>query len=101
MKAGGYRNAFCCVRPPGHHCGNKGHTETAASQGYCILNNIAVAALYAKYKHNFERIAVVGNYFITATYHYLLLQLIIILLLHNYHYFITAHNYHYLMLTCE
>eukprot|EP01119_Soliformovum_irregulare_P015036 TRINITY_DN4183_c0_g1_i1.p1 TRINITY_DN4183_c0_g1~~TRINITY_DN4183_c0_g1_i1.p1 ORF type:complete len:677 (-),score=205.00 TRINITY_DN4183_c0_g1_i1:55-2085(-) len=57
--AGEYRNAFCCVRPPGHHCGKKGHTTNAASQGYCIINNVAIAAYYAKERYNFQRIAIV------------------------------------------
>lgn len=56
---GACRNAFCCVRPPGHHCGSVGHTEKAASQGYCIINNVAVAAIYARHKYGFKKIAVV------------------------------------------
>jgi len=59
IAAGTYRNAFCCVRPPGHHCGFKGHTTGATTQGYCIFNNIAIGAIYAHTKFNFNRIAVV------------------------------------------
>ena len=45
--------AFCAVRPPGHHA-----TGTAA-MGFCLFNNIAVAAAYALDKHGLERVAVV------------------------------------------
>jgi acetoin utilization deacetylase AcuC-like enzyme len=46
-------NAFCQVRPPGHHA------EAARAMGFCIFNNIAVAGLYARSRHGAERIAVV------------------------------------------
>lgn len=58
IMSGEYRHAFCVVRPPGHHCGKSGHA-TASSQGYCILNNVAIGGLYAKEKYNLERIAIV------------------------------------------
>ena len=45
-------NAFCCVRPPGHHA----HRHKA--EGFCIFNNVAIAALYAKAVLKIERIAV-------------------------------------------
>lgn len=45
--------AFCAVRPPGHHA-----TATTA-MGFCLLNNIAVAAAHARDRHGLERIAVV------------------------------------------
>ena len=47
------RTAFCAVRPPGHHA-----TGTAA-MGFCLFNNIAVAAAYACDKHGLERVAVI------------------------------------------
>lgn len=53
--------AFCAVRPPGHHAGLRGHTETAVSQGYCIFNNIAIGAVYSRIKYGFERVAIVGT----------------------------------------
>lgn len=53
------RNVFCIVRPPGHHCGRSGHTTTAPSQGYCLLNNVAIGAFYCKHKYNLSRIAVI------------------------------------------
>jgi acetoin utilization deacetylase AcuC-like enzyme len=50
---GGVRNAFCAVRPPGHHA-----TPTRA-MGFCFFNNVAVAAAHARAVHGLERIAVV------------------------------------------
>ena len=47
------RAVFCAVRPPGHHA-----TGTAA-MGFCLFNNIAVAAAYALDKHGLERVAIV------------------------------------------
>ena len=47
------RNAFCAVRPPGHHAGR------ARAGGFCFLNNVAVGALYAR-RWGVERVAVLG-----------------------------------------
>ncbi|OAN53678.1 acetoin utilization protein [Paramagnetospirillum marisnigri] len=47
------RNAFCAVRPPGHHA------ERDAAMGFCFFNNAAVAALHARDAHGFKRVAVV------------------------------------------
>ena len=47
------RRAFCAVRPPGHHA-----TGTA-SMGFCLFNNVAVAAAHACDKHGLARVAVV------------------------------------------
>ncbi|RPE75489.1 histone deacetylase family protein [Vulcaniibacterium tengchongense] len=47
------RRAFCAVRPPGHHA-----TDVAA-MGFCLFNNIAVAAAHACDKHGLSRVAVV------------------------------------------
>jgi SHAQKYF class myb-like DNA-binding protein len=41
------RNAFCVVRPPGHHAGVSGLLEGGESCGFCIFNNVAAGALYA------------------------------------------------------
>ncbi|HWV83035.1 MAG TPA: histone deacetylase family protein [Hyphomicrobiaceae bacterium] len=49
----GLANAFCQVRPCGHHA------ETARAMGFCIFNNVAIAAMYARQKHGAERVAVV------------------------------------------
>jgi acetoin utilization deacetylase AcuC-like enzyme len=40
-------NAFCAVRPPGHHAGRDLHPMKAVSNGFCLLNAVACAALYA------------------------------------------------------
>jgi acetoin utilization deacetylase AcuC-like enzyme len=46
-------NAFCSVRPPGHHA------ERAKSMGFCFFNNIAVAAAHALERYGLRRVAVV------------------------------------------
>ncbi|TAL09640.1 MAG: histone deacetylase [Nitrospirae bacterium] len=46
-------NAFCAVRPPGHHA------EADHAMGFCLINNVAVAARYFQKKHGLERIAIV------------------------------------------
>jgi acetoin utilization deacetylase AcuC-like enzyme len=46
-------NAFCAVRPPGHHA------EPGRAMGFCLFNNIAVGAQRARAAHNLHRIAVV------------------------------------------
>jgi len=50
---GTIRSAFCCVRPPGHHA------ERNRAMGFCIFNNIAVAAAYLVEKENLPRVVVV------------------------------------------
>lgn len=45
-------NAFCAVRPPGHHA------EPGHAMGFCLFNNIAVGALQARAVHGIRRIAV-------------------------------------------
>lgn len=45
-------NAFCNVRPPGHHAG------VASSGGFCIFNNVAVGAAHALVQHGLERVAI-------------------------------------------
>jgi acetoin utilization deacetylase AcuC-like enzyme len=49
----GARNAFCAVRPPGHHA------EADRSMGFCVFNNAAVAARYARQEHGLQRVAVI------------------------------------------
>jgi acetoin utilization deacetylase AcuC-like enzyme len=50
---GEVRNAFCAVRPPGHHATDTGEF------GFCFYNNVAVAARYAQKEHKIGNIAVV------------------------------------------
>jgi acetoin utilization deacetylase AcuC-like enzyme len=51
--AGELQNAFCAVRPPGHHaCRDK-------AMGFCIFNNVAIAAKYALERHGLKRVAIV------------------------------------------
>ncbi len=45
-------NAFCQVRPPGHHA------EADRAMGFCLFSNAAIAGLYARAKHGAERIAI-------------------------------------------
>lgn len=52
-------NAFCCIRPPGHHAGRYGFTQGCMSTGFCLLNNAAIAMVYARVKWGLERVAVV------------------------------------------
>jgi len=49
---GEMESAFCAVRPPGHHA------EPARSMGFCLFNNVAVAAAHALATHGLERIAI-------------------------------------------
>ena len=46
-------NAFCAVRPPGHHA------EKDRAMGFCLFNNIAIGALHARAVHGLERLAVI------------------------------------------
>ncbi|CAN0160818.1 unnamed protein product, partial [Ectocarpus sp. 12 AP-2014] len=57
--AGKNRNAFCAVRPPGHHAGANGLIENSVSCGFCIFNNVAVGAMHALGHHRLDRVAIV------------------------------------------
>ncbi len=68
-------NAFCAVRPPGHHA------EPERAMGFCLFNNVAVAAGYLQSQHNIERVSIIdwdvhhGNgthaaFYSDATVHY-------------------------------
>ena len=51
--AGELENAFCAVRPPGHHaCRDR-------AMGFCFFNSVAVAAKYAVERHGLQRVAIV------------------------------------------
>jgi acetoin utilization deacetylase AcuC-like enzyme len=53
VMAGELDNAFCSVRPPGHHaCRDQ-------AMGFCFFNNVAVAALYALERHGLQRVAII------------------------------------------
>ena len=45
-------NVFCVVRPPGHHA------TPDRGMGFCIFNNIAIAARYAQQRHNLDRVLI-------------------------------------------
>ena len=49
---GKVKNAFCAVRPPGHHA------LSSRSMGFCIFNNVAVAAAHARAVHGIKRVAI-------------------------------------------
>ena len=51
--------AACLVRPPGHHVARDGKTDVAPSQGFCLLNTVAIAALEAASALGRSRVAVV------------------------------------------
>ena len=51
--AGEADNAFCAVRPPGHHA------EPLRAMGFCLFNNVAIGALRAREVHGLARVAVI------------------------------------------
>ena len=53
VMAGDADNAFCAVRPPGHHA------EAERSMGFCLFNNVAVGAFHAREELGADRVAVV------------------------------------------
>lgn len=53
VMSGEFNNAFSAIRPPGHHA------ETEKAMGFCIFNNVAIAAKYAIENHKLKRVAVV------------------------------------------
>ena len=48
-----FKNAFCAVRPPGHHA------EKDKAMGFCIYNNVAVGAIYLIEKYKYKKIAII------------------------------------------
>jgi acetoin utilization deacetylase AcuC-like enzyme len=52
VMAGRLRNGFACVRPPGHHA------ERDRAMGFCLFNNVAVAAAHARARYGLERIVI-------------------------------------------
>lgn len=52
VMTGKVKNAFCNTRPPGHHAGR------AKAAGFCIFNNVAIAAAHAMERYGLERVAI-------------------------------------------
>ena len=50
---GEVNNAFCAIRPPGHHA------EPHRSMGFCMFNTIAIATRYALEQYDLDRVAVI------------------------------------------
>jgi len=48
-----FDNAFAAVRPPGHHA------ESERAMGFCLFNNVAIAAAYARAQHGIDRVLIV------------------------------------------
>lgn len=53
IMAGEVQNAFCAIRPPGHHA------ERETAMGFCFFNNVVVAAQHALQAHGLSRVAVI------------------------------------------
>ena len=53
LQAGRVPNAFCAVRPPGHHA------TADRAMGFCLFNNVAIAARYAQQQHGLDRVLIV------------------------------------------
>jgi acetoin utilization deacetylase AcuC-like enzyme len=53
VMGGTYKNAFCPVRPPGHH------SRYSKAMGFCLFNNVAIGARYIKNKHRIRKILIV------------------------------------------
>ncbi|OQR98918.1 histone deacetylase [Achlya hypogyna] len=51
--SGAYTNAFCAVRPPGHHA------EPHKAMGFCFFNNVGVGAMHAVGAHGLSRVAII------------------------------------------
>ena len=53
VMSGAVRNAFCAVRPPGHHA------ESGGAMGFCLFNNVAIGAAHARAVHGLKRVAII------------------------------------------
>lgn len=52
VMSGQVQNAFCNIRPPGHHAGR------ASASGFCLFNNVAIGAAHALQHHGLQRVAI-------------------------------------------
>lgn len=52
VMTGAADNAFCAMRPPGHHA------EPSQAMGFCLFNSVAIGAAHARHAHGAERVAV-------------------------------------------
>ena len=53
VSEGTYKNAFCAVRPPGHHA------EISRAMGFCLFNNVAIGAKYARSALHMKKVAII------------------------------------------
>ncbi len=53
VMAGRVDNAFCAIRPPGHHA------ETATAMGFCLFGNVVIGARHALENHHISRVAII------------------------------------------
>ena len=53
VMSGAIQNAYCLVRPPGHH------STKNLGMGFCVFNNVALGAMYARERHGVRKIAIV------------------------------------------
>ena len=58
--SGSVENAFCALRPPGHHAHNNAHKDgPCQGEGFCFFNNVAIAARYAQKAKGLKNILIV------------------------------------------
>jgi acetoin utilization deacetylase AcuC-like enzyme len=53
IMSGRFKRAFCAVRPPGHHA------ESNRAMGFCLINNVAVAARYLQQQHGLSKVFII------------------------------------------
>ncbi|MBI3603919.1 MAG: histone deacetylase, partial [Nitrospirae bacterium] len=53
VMSGRVQNVFCAVRPPGHHA------ESSRAMGFCLFNNVAIAARYLQRQHTIGKVAII------------------------------------------
>lgn len=53
VMGGSIQNAFCAIRPPGHHA------EASKAMGFCLFNNVAIAAKYIQTTHHLDRVLII------------------------------------------